>query len=192
MYKKLVYVCAYLCVSLSANLSQVKAQKILPEETTPQLSQTRPNSDRPTKVAVGIYLIDFDKFEAIDESFQIEGFLFLTWQDKRLAFNPTKTGIKTKLYTIGEIWSPNVRFMNVDLTRETAYTELKVKPDGTVYYKERFQGLFNSETNLKKFPFDSQKLKLILESPLDDSKNLVLAGDRNKIGKSNEAFSTLR
>jgi Neurotransmitter-gated ion-channel transmembrane region len=65
---------------------------------------------------------------------------------------------------------------------------LKVKPDGTVYYKERFHGLFNSETNLKKFPFDSQQLKLILESPLDDSKNIVLAVDRNKNGKSKRAF----
>jgi hypothetical protein len=62
MSKKLVGLCACLCLSWSVNLPQVKAQEMLPEKTTHQFNRTRPNRDRPTQVAVGIYLIDFDKF----------------------------------------------------------------------------------------------------------------------------------
>lgn len=188
MYKTVFHIFIWLNLGFLINLPQAKAQEVPQVRTTQQLSQIRPAPNEPTKVAVGLYLIDFDKFEAIDENFQLDGYLFLTWKDKRLAFNPTQAGVNTKRYKLEEIWFPNIRFMNVELAREIAYTELKVTPDGTVHYKERFHGQFNSKTNLKKFPFDSQKLKLILESPVDDLKNLILFVDKNKNGKSKEAF----
>jgi len=188
MYKTIFHIFIWLNLGFLINLPPAKAQEITQVRTSDRFSQTRPDHKEPTKVAVGLYLIDFDKFEAIDENFQLDGYLFLTWKDKRLAFNPTQARVKTKQYKLDEIWSPDIRFINVELARETAYTELKVTPDGTVHYKERFHGQFNSETNLKKFPFDSQTLKLILESPVDDVKNLILFVDKNKNGKSKEAF----
>lgn len=188
MYKNIFHIFIWLNLGFLINLPPAKAQEITQVGTSDRLSQTRPDRNEPTKVAVGLYLIDFDKFEAIDENFQLDGYLFFTWKDKRLAFNQTQVGVNTKQYKLNDIWFPDIRFMNVELARETAYTELKVTPDGTVHYKERFHGQFNSETNLKKFPFDSQTLKLILCSPVEDLESLKLFVNKNKNGKSKEAF----
>jgi hypothetical protein len=190
MRRKTVYLSALLSLCLSFNVAKAKTQEILQEETTRQLSQNQPTSEKPTEVAVGLYLIDFDEFDEKNEYFKLDGYLFLTWKDKRLAFNPSQTRANNKVYNLGEIWSPNARFLNIEHEREPAYTQLKVKLDGTVYYKERFTGQFNSEMTLKRFPFDSQKIELILESPLDDIRDVAFVVDNNKIGKSQDAFLT--
>lgn len=188
MRKKTIYLFVVLSLCLSVSVAKAKTQEI-PQEDTRQLSQN-PAPKRPTEVSAGLYLIDFDEFDEKNEYFKLDGYLFLTWKDKRLAFNPSQTMANDKVYNLGEIWSPNVRFLNIEHEREPAYTQLKVKPDGTVYYKERFTGQFNSEMNLKRFPFDSQEIELILESPLDDVKDVAFVVDSNKIGKSQEAFLT--
>lgn len=91
----------------------------------------------------------------------------------------------------GKIWSPPLKFFNVRGKRETIYTRLLVKPDGTVYYQEQFDGTFYSELNFRKFPFDSQKLQLLLE-PIDSNNdgNIVFVADITRIGKSKTAFLT--
>jgi hypothetical protein len=190
MRSQIIYGFALLSLVLPINVLPIEAQEIDRTATTSQLSRTRPDPIRPTEVDVGIYIIDFDDLDERDESFQLDAYLFLTWKDRRLAFKPTQPGLDTKEYKIGEIWSPQVRFVNVELGRNTAYNQIQVKSDGTVYYRERFNGTFNSEMNLKRFPFDRQQLKLILESPLTDKNTLAFTVDDNKTGKSADAFLT--
>jgi hypothetical protein len=189
MRQKTIYLFTLLSLCLSLNVPKVNAQQVS-EETTRQITQSRPDTDNPTQVAVGIYLMDFDDFDEKEESFKLEGYLFLTWKDKRLAFKPTQNGVDYKTYQIREIWSPDVKFLNIERERETVYTELKVKPDGTVYYKERFTGQFNDEINLKKFSFDSQRLRLLLTTPTYDTKNIDFIVDKARTGKSPNAFLT--
>ncbi|MBW4618815.1 MAG: hypothetical protein KME17_05590 [Cyanosarcina radialis HA8281-LM2] len=190
MRYQLIYGFALLSLVLPINISTTKAQEIDRAATTTKLSQTRPDPTKPTEVDVGIYIIDFDDLDERDESFKLDAYLFLTWKDRRLAFKPTQPGLDTKEYKIGEIWSPQVRFVNIELGRETAYNQIQVKSDGTVYYRERFNGTFNSEMNLKRFPFDRQQLKLVLESPLNDKSTIAFTVDDNKTGKSEDAFLT--
>lgn len=177
-----------LLLCLPINTSLVQAQEVASTETPNQSTQNPPN--QPTKVAVGVHLIDFDQFDEQNEMFKLDGYLFLTWQDRRLAFNSSRGGTITKLYKPEDVWFPYIRFRNVELARNTAFSELKVAADGTVYYKERFSGQFNSEADLKRFPFDSQKLKLVIESPLADTKNILLTIDQQKTGIAKEAFLT--
>ncbi|PIG90986.1 hypothetical protein [Gloeocapsopsis sp. IPPAS B-1203] len=188
MHQKIVCLFTFFSLYLPINVPKVIAQEVSQQETTYQISQ-RPDTDNPTEVAVGVYLIDFDTFDEIDESFKLNGYLFLTWQDQRLAFNPSQTAVNSKTYNIGEIWTPNIKFLNIESVRETAYILLKVEPDGTVHYKERFTGQFNSEMNLQRFPFDRQKLRVIVEA-LDNIENIVLLADNSKTGAAKDAFLT--
>lgn len=187
MRRNFVYFSALLSFCLPINELKVIAQETSEKKPTIQLTQTLPKLDRSTEVAVGMYLIDFDDFNEQEESFTLDGYLFLNWRDERLAFNPSQTGGKHKTYNSGQIWTPNVSFLNIEGKREAAYKELKVKPDGTVYYKEKFTGQFNYELDLKEFPFDSQKIQIILTT-LDDSKNIIFTVDKTKTGKSQDAF----
>ncbi|MDM9382330.1 hypothetical protein QUB80_16620 [Chlorogloeopsis sp. ULAP01] len=189
MRKKSIVLLSLLSLCLSLNVPKLKAQEP-PEETTRQITTSRPDTNNPTQVAVGVYLVDFDDFDEKEEAFTLDAYLLLTWKDKRLVFKPTQNGVNYKTYQIGEIWLPNVKFLNIERERETVYTELKVKPDGTVYYKERFTGRFNDEINLKKFSFDSQRLRLILTAPLYNTKDINFIVDKRTTGKSPNAFLT--
>lgn len=113
--------------------------------------------------------------------------MFLSWHDKGLVFNQNQRGANNISPKKEEISIPNIKFLNIENSRQTAYSNLEVKPDRTVYYSEKFIGIFNSNMHLKKFPFDSQKLKLIMRC-LNDTKNIVLFTDETKIGKSPDAF----
>lgn len=186
MRRKIVYLFTLLSVCLPINAPKVQAQGITQEDIS---IRQRPNSNKPTEVAVGLYLIKFDTFNEQTDSFTLDGYLYLTWQDKRLAFSPSQNRKNNKIYNLEESWSPNVKFLNIKGKREIAYTKLEVKPDGTVKYKERFTGEFNLETNLKRFPFDSQKITLILES-LDDIRNVNFVIDKSRTGRAKDAFLT--
>jgi hypothetical protein len=190
MRYKIVYLFTFLSICIPLHTLPSRAQETNSKTTKSQLVEVRPNLAEPTQVSVGIYLIDFDKFEEQNESFKLDGYLFLTWKDRRLAFTSNQNNLGSKTYKPGEIWSPDVHFSNVELKRETAYTQIKVSPDGTVNYKERFKGTFNSEMDVRRFPFDRQKLKLVLESPLNDTREVVFNVDKIKTGKSPEAFLT--
>lgn len=188
MRLKIVFCLALLSFYIPIATPKVKAQEAIRSLDTSQLNQ-RPNRNNPTEVKVGIYLIDFDNFDEQNDSFKIDSYLFLTWQDRRLAFNTKQSKVNVKTYKLGEIWTPNIKFFNTEFARDTAYIQLQVKPDGTVLYKERFTATFNSEMNLKKFPFDSQNLKLVLEA-VDDANTVKFALDKPKTGISAEAFFT--
>jgi hypothetical protein len=190
MRHKIIYLFTFLSVCIPINTLPSFAQETNSKIAKSRLTEVRPDFNEPTQVSVGVYLIDFDKFEEQNESFKLDGYLFLTWRDRRLAFPPSQNTLTSKTYKPGEIWLPDIRFSNVELKRETAYTQIKVNPDGIVTYKERFKGTFNSEMDVRRFPFDRQKLKLVIQSPLNDSKEVVFNVDKSKTGKSSEAFLT--
>ncbi|PSB03197.1 hypothetical protein [Merismopedia glauca] len=190
MRHKIIYFLTFISIYIPLNTLPSRAQETNSKTTKSQLTEVRPNLSEPTQVSVGIYLVDFDKFDEQNESFKLDGYLFLTWKDQRLAFQANQNNLGSKTYKPGEIWLPDVHFANVELKREKAYTQIKVNPDGTVNYKERFKGTFKSEMDVRRFPFDRQKLKLVLESPLNDTEQVIFNVDKSKTGRSSEAFLT--
>lgn len=152
--------------------------------STPTLQPPHPL--QPTKVRVGFILIDFVGINQIAQSYTMQGYLLLQWQDKRLAFQPQK-GEKIRRFDKEEIWSPSLHIWNAQDFKLIHESPLKVDPDGNVSYSQRFQATLSSPMNLQNFPFDQQNLKLIIY-PEDGVEEIKLMVDRPSTYFEQQAF----
>lgn len=162
-----------------------------PPETPKAALKTPPNADKPTEVAVGFYLTNLGRINQSDETFDVSGYLSANWQDPRLAFNPKAVGDTEIRYTPEKIWEPVLTIVNSQSAAKKGTVELTAQPDGTVNYLELINATVSSDLDLKKFPFDSQTAKVVLESLSFDERRVVLQKDPKLTGYSTDSFVSL-
>lgn len=142
-------------------------------------------------VSLGIYLIDFARINLREESFDMAGYLDTAWTDPTIALKPEERKGKVRRYRPGQIWSPALEFVNaVEQVVSEREGDLYVSDDGRVAQRVRFSHKFQSPLRLKRFPFDSQTLTIVVTSfdPFAEDLNLVI--DKKRVGKLSEASVT--
>ncbi len=112
--------------------------------------------DSPEEVEVSLYLIDVSKYDVTTGEFAADFYLGLYCQDD---CDPT-----------------NFEFMN---GRETSLDMSIDTPEERFY---RIQGVFGSSVNLEKYPFDEQKIQLVMEDKLKTTDELVYGVIENESG----------
>ncbi|MDW3204129.1 MAG: hypothetical protein R8L07_01195 [Alphaproteobacteria bacterium] len=149
----------------------------------------------PVHVDIGLYVERLDSISEVDHSFQIETFMELIWCDPRLAYLDEVNAPDRKVFLedrareeYGRIWAPDIIFMNTAAPPDVQQEELIVFPDGTVLYEERVAVSLRTRYDFTKFPFDSQRLVIEIESFSWPSSDLILHRDESKIGFS-EGFN---
>ncbi len=154
----------------------------------------------PTRVEVGLYVLGVPKISSSQDpfpKFAIEAFLDLRWQDPRLAFSPREGEPHRRTYqnqaaqaVLAQNWSPDISFENGEGRREVESSELFIEADGQVEYGERFSVTLHAEVDLRRFPFDSQRFVVSLESFAWDARFVELVAAPEKSGL-NPGFHTL-
>ena len=146
-------------------------------------------------VDIGLYVERLDSISEVDHSFQVEAFLELIWCDPRLAYQGEPNAPDRIIYLEdraheehGRIWGPDIIFVNTAGPPDVQQEELIIFPDGTVIYEERVAVSLRARYDFTKFPFDSQRLAIEIESFSWPSSDLVLHRDEAKIGFS-EGFN---
>jgi hypothetical protein len=121
----------------------------------------RPDPDDvPTKVYIGLYLIDLIFIDDVNQSFTADFYVVVRWNDPRLAVeNPSETQM-LRHFDTEEIWQPMIYIINQRRLSRQLDNIFRVDPGGNVQYVQRFSGEFSSPLDLKNFPFDKQKLAL--------------------------------
>ena len=117
-----------------------------------------PPGERPVKLNTGFYVADLAAINTSGQSFDARFFYLVSWYDKRLAHKSSEP-INKKLF---EIWNPNIQIMNQRKVFKTLPDEVIVMPDGQVIYVQAGWGTFSQPLQLKKFPFDTQKISFKL------------------------------
>ena len=134
--------------------------------------KTMPPGPRPLPVKIGVYLIDFEKIDELTLTQTIVGYMMLTWQDPRLA-----KGLAPELdrasVSLDDIWNPDVEIINQHVPRSIANWVITIQDDGTVVYEERFTAELSSDFDLRRFPFDRQRLHLKIESFRHDDSEMT-------------------
>ncbi len=76
---------------------------------TPALADVgRPNRDAgPTRVEVGVAILDIDKISAADQAFDANFYYILRWTDPRLAHDQER-----KSMPLNEVWHPRFLILN--------------------------------------------------------------------------------
>lgn len=112
----------------------------------------------PTKVSVGIRLVDLTEINDVRQTLTGDFVVLLTWTDPQLAH---LTGCEIPL---DEIWSPGIRFINSGRMFPDRPKEVGIGPDGSVLYVQRYYGTLATYHNLHNFPFDKQIFRISLFS----------------------------
>ena len=140
----------------------------------------------PIAVRTTVRIINLSEINEVAETFHINGYLIMDWNDQRLRYaaDPASSGLR--VYKIGEIWIPTVELINATEPRERTDTALRVAPNGTVFYVERFTATITSAFALRRFPFDRQRLVLIIHPFAGDLGQFNFTGDPHPIATSRE------
>lgn len=110
----------------------------------------------PTKVTVGIRLIDLMGISDVNQTLTGDFAVMLTWTDPRLAH------LQGCRITLDNIWSPGLTFFNSGEKSRERPREARIGPGGQVQYLQRWYGDFATYHNLRDFPFDKQTFQISL------------------------------
>ena len=113
---------------------------------------------------------DIDEVSEENETFEFTGVLTLRWHDKRQAFDPAAVGVGEKIYQgdyqfneLSPSWFPQVVLVNSSDLIEQQGVVLRVQPDGTQTLMMKLTAVAKTEFNLRRYPFDKQRLEAVFE-----------------------------
>lgn len=132
-------------------------------------------------VRAGFQLLDINGIEDHNETFEVSGVLTLQWKDERQAFDPAVEGLREKFYQgayqfneLAPSWYPEIVLANVAGMFEVNGVVLRVAPDGTCTLVQGLNAVAKSQLNLRRYPFDRQRLEIRIEVLGMDENELVM------------------
>ncbi len=127
-----------------------------------ELAGTRPGvKGQPLTLYGAIFLLDVSKINGADQSFTGDVFLMLRWRDERLASNADGD----RRLDLDDIWNPRIQIVNQQFVRTTFDNVVDVSPDGTVTFRQRYNGTFASPMDLRDFPLDRHRFEIHAVTP---------------------------
>ena len=132
-----------------------------------------PNPAGRIEVTVALHVLNLSMISEVTERFQLTGYLLAQWHDPRLIYQATGPNDTYRIIAPDSIWRPRLVIINAVEPHQTDETSLQVAPDGLVSYFERFDALLTSTFHLKAFPFDAQKLEVIVHPFIDQQQSVV-------------------
>jgi len=120
----------------------------------------RPNTDSgPTQISTLIWVVDINGIDSARQSFTADVVVVLRWKDPRLAHS----GTGVAHYSLDQIWNPRVSIENeTSSVSHRLPDSVEVEADGSVLYRQRYDGSFTQALRLKSFPFDKQTFRVHL------------------------------
>ncbi len=116
----------------------------------------------PIDVTIGLHIVNLAAIDEVDEQFQLDAYMFARWIDKRLAYISEGPQDQVRNYANGQIWTPQLEMINAATPRSRDEISITVSPDGMVRYAERVVVKLSSRFELRRFPFDQQRLIVII------------------------------
>jgi hypothetical protein len=149
--------------------------------------RTPPSPDgKPVKVAVSLHILNLASIDEVKQQFELDGYLMAHWIDPRLAFTSAGPTDLHRVYNRTEVWVPYIEMVNAVAPRERYDASVEGDPDGSVNYVERFHSVLSSKFMLKRFPFDSQSLLIIMHPYLRQQRQMEFTAYRRDVWAAQE------
>src|SRR5215831_2340303 len=117
---------------------------------TPALIDRPDAGSGPTQISTLIWVVDINGIDSARQSFTADIVVVLRWKDPRLAHS----GSGVTHYSLDQIWNPRVSIANeTSSVSHRLPDSVEVEADGTVLYRQRYDGPFTQALRLKSFPF---------------------------------------
>lgn len=155
-----------------------------------------PPGNVPVEVRTSFHLLAVHQIDDEAESFKFSGILTLVWTDKRQAFDPEAEGVDEKHYhgefqfnELAPSWYPQVILANAVDFADPQGILLRVKPDGTNILVQAVTAEARTQLNLRRYPFDRQKLEATFAIlGFDETQAILTAPD----GATSSDFSKIQ
>lgn len=149
--------------------------------------RTPPNADGPTAIRAGFFIKDLKDIDAVQSSFWFRGVLTFRWCDPRLAFDPATADTDERSFFGAEvlaepIWRGRGFLVNLVGDAEETARVLRIRYDGTASGSANMSARLASNFDLRRFPFDTQRLILEIESYVWDEGQVRIMADEEKTG----------
>ncbi len=144
------------------------------------LSERPQVAGEPTKVSLGLILIDVSEIDDVRQQIFPDFAVFKTWTDHRLKH---LAGCRIEL---SRIWSPEIVFMNSGRVFPALSALAEIGPEGLVRYIQRYRGSLSFRHALHEFPFDSHIVRIGMIPVRSDRHALELEVDESLIIRQNE------
>lgn len=145
-----------------------------------QNSNTLTPPDSTVKVEARLSINKISNIEATQETYWVDGDLKFIWYDERhQSVNDTQSElIFEDEFASGlmktDVWVPMFEFTNIQGTQNIQSIKLKILPEeGIVIYEEQFFGVFHTEMDFTKFPFDEKSFVVEIEPFSYDQTRLI-------------------
>ena len=175
---------AILAVALVCGTEAASAQTSnVPAQVSPNnaLVLGPPTDDGPVVVRASFEVQELNEINEEKETFEFTGVLTLKWHDKRQAFDPAAVGVNEKIYQgdyqfneISPSWFPQIVLVNSSGSIEQQGVVLRALPNGTQILMTMISAAAKTKFNLRRFPFDGQRLEAVFEVLGFDDGEVVL------------------
>jgi hypothetical protein len=157
------------------------------------LSSIPPNPGGPTLVGLAFFVTELRGIDAVADVYTFTGYVRTTWCDPRLAFDPADAGADERVKTgataekeMQSIWSPSGFPVDRVGRMEVSDRVLRVRHDGTVQSDLNISLSVAADFDLRRFPFDRQRLELAVESFRWPAGDVVLVAEPDATGFSHD------
>ncbi len=150
---------------------------------------TAPSQARPAAIRVGLVIRNLTAIDEVKESWQVAGLLIAKWTVRSLQYRPGGGRVYRDLPA--ETWKPQFEFTNEVTPTNFRFIDLYAEPDGTVVYMQTFSATLSTSLDLRRFPFDSQLLPLVVQASGEDLDRTILRPDPQDSALPNRGFGGL-
>jgi hypothetical protein len=143
-----------------------------------------PNPDGPTLVGMAFFVTELREIDAVRDDYAFRGYVRSTWCDPRRAFDPAEVGAdlhvsfgKAAEQQMQGHWFPSAFPVNRIGHMEVTDRDLRVSHDGTIASNINVSMRVAADFDLRRFPFDRQRLELAVESFLWTEDDLIIVAE---------------
>ncbi len=148
-----------------------------PEQPVIKLLDAPATTNGRIRVDLAVAIANLAEVDEAREQFRVSGFIFASWKDSRLAFNP-RPGEQTRFYREDQIWTPGFQMLNAS-EPALGLATARVLPSGLVRYAKRFSVALSTKFYLRRFPFDSQNLEIVISPFASGTVRIDLKSDKS-------------
>jgi hypothetical protein len=173
-----------LAMSLTWALGLMLAWETFAAANSDERDFALPGAARPVEVRAAFHLLDLQEIDDEAETFEFSGIMTLQWKDERQAFDSKEVGVAEKLYhgsfqvnELSPAWYPQVILANASQIPEVQGVLLRVAADGTCTLTQELHAVARKELQLRRYPFDQQRLEAVFQILGFDRSQAILVGD---------------
>ena len=131
---------------------------------------TAPVPSKPTRVEVGLYILDLVKIDGAAQAMSVDFVVTAKWKDPRLAGRPRKV-------SLDEIWDPELAVLHERKTWKKFKDIAHVDAEGNVLYRQRYWGELSVPLRLDDFPLDDHIIDVTLVATALEPVEMVVRTD---------------